>query len=67
VQTPNIYHNLVWGDFSYFYKLYSSSNILGWDVGQTYLALIEFLFSWVEYKEDKCIPLVKTRPTPLTS
>jgi hypothetical protein len=67
VQTPNIYHNLVWGDFSYFYKLYSSSTILGWDVNQTYPTLIEFLFSWVEYKEDENIPLVRTRPIPPTS
>jgi hypothetical protein len=43
--TTIVDHNLVWEDFSNFYKFYFNFDILKWHVNQAYPTLIEFYFS----------------------
>jgi len=48
----------VWEDFSNFWDLISKNDKLTSYAIKSYLDLTKNLWSWVDYKKDKCIPLL---------
>jgi len=48
----------VWKDFSNFWDLINKDDELTSYVIESYFDLIDFLWSWVDYKKDKGIPLL---------
>jgi hypothetical protein len=58
--------NLMWKNFSSFWDLISKDDELTSYAIEFYLDLIDFLWSWVDYKKDKCIRLLGKERIGLT-
>jgi hypothetical protein len=56
--TSTIDINLMWEDFSNFWDFINKNNELTSNAIETYLDLIDFLWSWVDYRKDKGKPLL---------
>jgi hypothetical protein len=55
---------LMWKDFEDFYKLIPSTRFLWEHALANFLALIQFLFSWVEFRKSRGVFLLRLNFEP---